>query len=105
MKKYALLLLPLGAGFGLAALWRAGVWPNVILYLRADVATLFLLVGVTGAVLVGVGATNVKRVMASMFERVPRPITSAHGCPTQRASLGKVKAVRMLPASSATAAA
>jgi len=55
MKKYALLLLPLGAGLGLAALWQAGVWPNVILYLRADVVTLFLLLGVTGGVLGGVG--------------------------------------------------
>ena len=55
MRRYALLLLPLGAGLGLAALWRAGVWPNVILYLRADVATLFLLLSVTGGVVGAVG--------------------------------------------------
>jgi two-component system OmpR family sensor kinase len=55
MRRYALLLLPLGAGLGLAALWRAGVRPNVILYLRADVATLFLLLGLTGGVVGAVG--------------------------------------------------
>jgi len=54
MKKYGLLFLPLGAGLALAAVWQAGWWPNLILYLRADVGTLLLLVGVIGSVLGGV---------------------------------------------------
>ncbi len=54
MKKYGLLFLPLGAGLALAALLQAGWWPNLILYLRADVGTLLLLVGVIGSVLGGI---------------------------------------------------
>jgi hypothetical protein len=46
-----------------------------------------------GAVLVGVGITNVNRVAASIPDRVPRAITSANSSPIQRISLGKVKAV------------
>lgn len=45
MKGYAWLLLPLGLGVILATLWQRGVWPNFILYLRADVGTLSLLLG------------------------------------------------------------
>jgi hypothetical protein len=46
-----------------------------------------------GDVLVGVGAINVKRTLASSPEREPRAITSAHAAPIQRISLGKVNAV------------
>ena len=55
MKKYGLVVLPLGVGLALAALWQAGLWPNLIVYLRADVGTLFLLFGVAVSVLGGMG--------------------------------------------------
>jgi two-component system OmpR family sensor kinase len=53
MKKYALPLIPLGLGLALALLWQAGLWPNPVLYLRADVGTLFLLLGIAGSVVGG----------------------------------------------------
>lgn len=49
MKKYGLPLLPLIAGMALAALWQARLWANSILYLRADVGTLLLLLGLVGS--------------------------------------------------------
>jgi two-component system OmpR family sensor kinase len=55
MKKYGLALLPLMAGMALAALWQARLWANPILYLRADVGTLSLLVGLAGSILWGAG--------------------------------------------------
>lgn len=53
MKKLALPLLPLGLGLLLAGLWQAGLWSNPILYLRADVGTLFLFLGIIGGVMAG----------------------------------------------------
>lgn len=55
MRRYLLRLLPLGLGLALAALWQAGLWPNPVLYLRADVGTLLLLLGFMGSVAWGVG--------------------------------------------------
>jgi len=57
MKKYVLLLLPLGLGLALAILWQTGLWPNPILYLRADVGTLFLILGLVGSIVCGLGLT------------------------------------------------
>lgn len=48
-------LLPLGLGLALAALWQAGLWPNPVLYLRADAGTLFLLLGLIGSLGWGLG--------------------------------------------------
>jgi len=48
-------LLPLGLGLALAALWQAGLWPNPVLYLRADVGTLFLLLGLIASLGWGLG--------------------------------------------------
>jgi len=39
-------ILPLGLGLALALLLQSGLWANAILYLRADVGTLLLLLGV-----------------------------------------------------------
>lgn len=55
MKKYGLPLLPLIVGMALAALWQARLWANPILYLRADVGTLLLLLGLVGSVAWGAG--------------------------------------------------
>jgi two-component system OmpR family sensor kinase len=55
MRKYGLLLLPLIVGMALAALWQARLWANPILYLRADVGTLLLLLGLVGTVALGAG--------------------------------------------------
>ncbi len=49
MRQYLLALLPLGLGLGAAVAWQAGLWPNPVLYLRADVGTLLLLVGIAVA--------------------------------------------------------
>ncbi len=55
MRRYGLSLLPLGLGLALAALWQAGLWPNPVLYLRLDVGTLFLLMGLIGSIGWGLG--------------------------------------------------
>ncbi len=55
MKKYGLPLLPLMAGIALAALWLARGWANPILYMRADVGTLSLLLGLAGSAMWGAG--------------------------------------------------
>lgn len=55
MRRYGLLFLPLGLGLALAALWQAGFWTNPILYLRADVGTLFLLLGFLVSLTWGLG--------------------------------------------------
>jgi len=54
-KKYALLLLPFGLGLALAVLWQAGLWHNPVLYLRTDLGTLFLLLGLLGTISWGLG--------------------------------------------------
>jgi len=55
MRRYGLSLLPLGLGLVLAALWWAGLWPNPVIYLRADAGTLLLLLGLIGTVSWGLG--------------------------------------------------
>ena len=55
MKKYGLPLVPLMAGIALAALWQARGWANPILYMRADVGTLSLLLGLVGSAMWGAG--------------------------------------------------
>jgi two-component system, OmpR family, sensor kinase len=45
VKRYVLALAPVGLGLALAVLWQVGLLSNSILYLRADVGTLFLLLG------------------------------------------------------------
>lgn len=49
MIRLALSLIPLGLGILLAAVWQSGRLQNPIIYLRADVGTLFVLLGVVGA--------------------------------------------------------
>jgi two-component system, OmpR family, sensor kinase len=46
MRKYVLAALPLGLGLALAVVWRLAGWPDPVLYLRADVATAVLLLGI-----------------------------------------------------------
>lgn len=55
MRRYGLPLLPLGLGLVLAALWQTGLWFNPVLYLRADVGTLLLLLGLIGTISWGLG--------------------------------------------------
>ena len=55
MKKYGLSLLPLIAGMALAALWQARLGANPVLYMRADVGTLFLLLGLICSAMWGAG--------------------------------------------------
>lgn len=45
MTRLALALIPLAAGFALALIWQAQTASNPIVYLRADVGTLFVLLG------------------------------------------------------------
>ncbi len=45
MRRWALLLAPVGLGVAAALLWQAGLWPDPILYLRADAGTACLLLG------------------------------------------------------------
>jgi len=58
-----------------------------------------------GTVLVGVGGIRANPVVASSPERLPRAVTSADAALVQRISLGKVKAVWIVPSSLVTAAA
>jgi two-component system OmpR family sensor kinase len=51
MKKYGLPLLPFAVGLSLAVAWQARFWPNPIVYLRADVGTLFMLAGFAASAL------------------------------------------------------
>jgi two-component system OmpR family sensor kinase len=55
MKKYALPFVPLMAGMALAALWQARGWANPILFMRTDVGTLSLLLGLVGSAMWGAG--------------------------------------------------
>lgn len=55
MRRWGLALLPLGLGLILACLGQGGLWPNPILYLRADMGTLFLLLGSLGTASLGLG--------------------------------------------------
>jgi two-component system OmpR family sensor kinase len=55
MRKYGLSLLPLIAGIALAALWQARLWADPVLYLRADVGMLLLLLGLAGSAAWGAG--------------------------------------------------
>ena len=55
MRRYGPVLLPLVVGAILAALWWAGLWPNPLLYLRADVGTFLLLLGLVGTISWGLG--------------------------------------------------
>jgi two-component system OmpR family sensor kinase len=56
MKRYLLPLLPLALGLALAAALQAGLWPNPILYLRADTGTLLALAGLFTSLLWASGA-------------------------------------------------
>jgi two-component system OmpR family sensor kinase len=53
MKRQALLFLPAIIGLLLAGVWQSELWPNPVLYLRIDVGSLFLFVGLTGSLLGG----------------------------------------------------
>jgi two-component system, OmpR family, sensor kinase len=55
VKKYGLPLIPLSLGLVLAVLWQARLWPNPILFLRADTGTLFLLLGLIASAIWGMG--------------------------------------------------
>jgi two-component system OmpR family sensor kinase len=50
VKRYGPLLIPLGLGLVLAAVWQAGLWPNPVIKLRADVGTLLLFLGLAGSI-------------------------------------------------------
>ena len=41
--------LPLVLGLALAALWQSGLWPNPVLYVRADAGTLLFLAGLAAS--------------------------------------------------------
>jgi hypothetical protein len=45
-KRYGLALLPALLGLIVANLWQQGLWPNPILYLRADAGSLIWMLGV-----------------------------------------------------------
>ena len=49
MTRYLPVLIPLVLGVAAAMIWQRGVAENPILYLRADVGTAFLLLGIAGA--------------------------------------------------------
>lgn len=55
MRKYWLPFLPLGLGVALTLLWQVGLWSNPVLYLRVDLGTLFLLLGLVGSIVWVVG--------------------------------------------------
>ena len=55
MKRYVLALAPVGLGLALAVVWQVGLLSNSILYLRADVGTLFLLAGLILSAAWGLG--------------------------------------------------
>jgi two-component system OmpR family sensor kinase len=56
VRRYLAALLPLGLGLLLAVAWQSGLWPNPILYLRADVGTLLALLGALAALVCGLVA-------------------------------------------------
>lgn len=55
MRRYGLPFLPLGLGLALAALWQSGLRSNPVIYLRSDVGTLLLLLGLIGTISWGLG--------------------------------------------------
>ena len=55
MKRYVLALAPVGLGLTLAVVWQVGLLSNSILYLRADVGTLFFLLGFILSAIWGLG--------------------------------------------------
>lgn len=55
MKRYVLAFIPVGLGIALAISWQLGLLSNPILYLRADVGTWFLVLGVMGSAVWGWG--------------------------------------------------
>ena len=62
MIRFALALIPLVVGILLAVIWQRGDLLNPIVYLRADIGTLFLLLGALGAVAVaGIVAAGERR--------------------------------------------
>jgi len=63
VKKYALAILPLALGSALFAVCESGLLANPIVYLRADMGTVFLLLGLTASALsaLGVGILDVSR--------------------------------------------
>ena len=71
MTRYLLALIPLLLGVGLAVVWQAGEVANPVLYLRADVGTAFLLLGITGAVvsLAAVAAAERRRAAVARAAR------------------------------------
>jgi hypothetical protein len=54
-EKCGLSLLPQIAGMALVALWQARLWTNPILYLRADVGALLLLLSLAGSAMIAFG--------------------------------------------------
>jgi len=56
MKKFALALVPVMAGLALAFLWQGQLWPNPILYMRADTGTLAWLAGLAISIVWGLSA-------------------------------------------------
>ena len=73
MRRYLLPLLPAGLALAVALLRQSGLWPNPILYLRADVGTLLLLLGLavgaawTGALaLSSAGARRCRAALAQL---------------------------------------
>lgn len=57
MKRCAVTLVPLVLGLALDLLWQTGLWPNPILYLRADAGTLTLLLGLILSLALAAGLT------------------------------------------------
>ena len=61
MTRFAVALIPLLVGILLAVIWQRGALLNPIVYLRADIGSLFLLLGVFAAGLVAAGVAAAER--------------------------------------------
>jgi two-component system OmpR family sensor kinase len=46
MRRFVWPLIPVALGLALAVLWQSGIWVDPVLYLRIDLGTVFLLLGV-----------------------------------------------------------
>jgi two-component system OmpR family sensor kinase len=81
VRKFILPLLPLALGLVLAALWQARLWSNPVLYLRADVGTLCLWLGLAGSIIWGLGSalwTLADRRCGRALEHVRKEQADAH---------------------------
>ena len=72
MRRYLIPLLPALLGAACATVWQAGLWPDPVLYLRADLSTLLLLLGLLLSLLWAAGQALWRQAMVRCERRLER---------------------------------